>query len=242
MIHVAICDDNEKIRRHIEKKVNEHCENCSVELFKDGEELLRSGADHELLFLDIEMPGRTGIDVARQIRLSQEKRGADKSMIIFVTAYREYMESAFDVEAFHYLLKPVADEKFDRVLDRAIRELKRRQNYHEKSIVVRDGAAMHKLYLKDIIYVESSSKKVVIHTTGKTVETYSRMQGMEELLGDTFFRCHRCYLVNMEHIESYRTDELRVTGGDRLFISKKKYAPFVKAYMQYIGNGDKLHA
>ena len=90
------------------------------------------------------------------------------------------------------------------------------------------------LRVKDILYVESSGRKAVVHMKDKRYEIYRQMAGLEEELGKEFFRIHRGYLVNMKHIKGYSRSEVQIDNGDLLIISKYKYQEFVKAYMDYI--------
>ena len=76
--------------------------------YATGENMISAGIDHDIYFLDIEMGDISGIELAKKIHSEQENSGK-RSIIIFVTAFREYMEDAFDVNAFHYLVKPIKE-------------------------------------------------------------------------------------------------------------------------------------
>ena len=108
-MRIAICDDEQKIREMIAEKVQKRYPAADIHLFRDGEELvcekkLLQGERYDILFLDIQMPGRDGMEVARWLRDREEKL-----VIIFVTGAEEYVFQAFDVGAFHYLVKPFSD-------------------------------------------------------------------------------------------------------------------------------------
>ena len=107
---IAVCDDDRTTREQIASLIREQEPDAEVVTFEAGEEMIKSQENFAVSFLDVEMKEISGIDVAKHIREEQEKRDREKSIIIFVTGYREYMEDAFDVNAFHYLVKPV-DEK-----------------------------------------------------------------------------------------------------------------------------------
>ena len=91
----------------------------------------------------------------------------------------------------------------------------------------------------DILYIESRAKKVEIHTDGSKdiIEIYATMEELEGQLGEDFYRCHRAYIVNMAHITEYDNDSITITNGDKIYLTKKKYGDFVKAYMWYLQNG-----
>ena len=110
MIKIAVCDDESEIRKSIANLIKKHTGDVEISVFQSGKEMLETTAYFDIAFLDIAMSGISGIQVAKRIRMAQEKANLDRSIIIFVTGYREYMEDAFDVNAFHYLVKPI-DEK-----------------------------------------------------------------------------------------------------------------------------------
>ena len=147
------------------------------------------------------------------------------------------MEAAFDVNAFHYLIKPINEEKFSEVFSRAWKEAFVFRKQTKQSIIVKSSGTQQKLLLKDIYYIESSNKKVIFHTTEGILEIYGKMEELENRLGNTFYRCHRCYLVNMEKISAYSADNIQVINGDNLLLARTKYSDFIKAYMRYIKNG-----
>ena len=198
--------------------------------------MISAGIDHDISFLDIEMGDISGIELAKWIRKRQEKSGK-RSIIIFVTGFREYMEDAFDVNAFHYLVKPIKEEKFKEVFKRAEKEVRALEQYNDKYIIVKDGETRKKLFLREIQYVESSDRKVVFHMDGGVTETYARMYDLENELGDSFFRTHRCYIVNLEKVTAYSANSIQVLNGDSIMLAEKKYTDFVKTYLRYAKNG-----
>lgn len=102
---IAVCDDDKAAREHIVSLVKEQIQDAEIMTFATGEEMLEVQSTFDISFLDVEMREISGMDVANHIR--QEEQGNTKSIIIFVTGYEKYMNSAFDVSAFHYLLKPI---------------------------------------------------------------------------------------------------------------------------------------
>ena len=186
---IAVCDEDKMVRDDIVYLIKKQIPDVDIFTFVSGEELIDCGEDFDISVIDIEMEKMTGIDTAKKIRAKQERQGKIKSIIIFITKYSDYMESAFDVNAYHYLLKPIDNDK-----------------------------------------------KVIIHTKDGIIASYGRMDELESLLGDEFYRCHRCYLVNMENISAYSADMVKVSNGDKLILAKKKHKDFVKKYMIYAEN------
>ncbi|MDE5698686.1 MAG: LytTR family DNA-binding domain-containing protein, partial [Lachnospiraceae bacterium] len=154
---------------------------------------------------------------------------------IFITGIKEYVFDALDLYAFHYLLKPVDEGKFAEVLERAAGEAKKKKE--RKCLFIK--ARSLTLDQSDILYIESRAKKLEIHTAGadKAIEIYAALDELEGQLGEGFYRCHRAYIVNMAHITEYDNESITLTNGDKVYLTKKKYGGFVKAYMWFLQNG-----
>ena len=104
-------------------------------------------------------------------------------------------------------------------------------------VLLKLDGLMRKVALRDILYLESRNKKVAIHTTEGAHEIRRSMETMEAALGDGFYRCHRCYLVNLARIADYGPRTIRLESGEHLMLAEKKYADFVKRYLSYAKNG-----
>lgn len=232
---IAICDDSGETRLEISRLVKKQQERAEIDFFVSGEELLSADTEYDIIFLDIAMKKLSGIETAKRLRESSEKRGGKKSIIVFITAFKDYMNEAFDVNAFHYLIKPVDGEKFSEVFSRAAKETDFASD--GGYVMIKSGGIMQKLFLHDIYYVESSNKKAIFHTSRGVFDTYGKMEELEKSLGESFYRCHRCFLVNMESVRAYGVDEITVINGERLLLAKKKYGEFVKAYLRYAKRG-----
>ena len=234
---IAVCDDDKAAREHIVSLIKEQIQDAEVAAFENGEAMLKSKGDFDISFLDVEMEKLSGMDIAEHIRQEQEKKSKTKSIIIFVSGYDKYVNDAFDVSAFHYLLKPINEEKFRIVLERALKELAATEKRTKRYILIRNSGVQKKVYIKDIYYIESANKKVIIHTKTGILESYGKMEELEQMTGSAFYRCHRCYLVNMEKIASYNADTIKVINGDELILAQKKYNDFIRQYMRYAKDG-----
>lgn len=235
-MRIAVCDDDRAIREELSRLIQKQVSEVDIAEYQSGEELINAKGNFDIYFLDIEMGKVSGMDIARHIR-GREENGRQRSIIIFVTGYREYMEAAFDVNAFHYLMKPIDTEKFSEVFGRAWKEAAVSYEQTKKYIIVKSSGTQKKILLKNIYYIESGNKKVIFHTTDGTLEVYGKMEELENGLRNTFYRCHRCYLVNMEKISAYSADNIQVINGDNLLLARKKYSDFIKTYIRYVKNG-----
>ena len=230
-MQIAICDDEKNIRELIGDKVKTQFSEAEIDFYSSGDELLLSDKPMDILFLDIQMSGRNGMETAWELR-KKDKR----TIIIFVTAAEEYVFQAFDVGAFHYIVKPIDDEKFTEVLCRAVEELADMNLYDkphdEKHLLINNGGVHIKVKIDDIIYAEVFNRKVVIHKMDETIEYYGKMSDLETLAGDSFFRPHRAYLINFKYVEKYDSTTIYLEKGTAL-MAKQNYSEFVKKYMKY---------
>ena len=236
MTEIAVCDDEAVIREQIQQFIKKKVPQSHIETYAAGEELLAVNKSFDLVFLDIQMDGLSGMEAARALRSKNKD-----TIIIFVTGSKEYVFEAFDVSAFHYLLKPLAEEKLDEVLKHALEEVNRRKMQEKKQLLIQTRNRNYNLDQSTIFYLESRGKKVEIHTPGETIEVYASISKLEEQLGNSFYRCHRGYLVNLAYIAEYRTDLIRLSNGEEVYLAKEKYQSFVKTYMRYLQDGGTTH-
>ena len=228
-MRIAICDDEKNIRELIGNKVAKQYPEAEIVFFQSGEELLLSDKHVDILFLDIQMSGRDGMETARELRKK------DKSVIlIFVTAMEDYVFEAFDVNAFNYIVKPFNDNRFMDVLNKAINEYNSSgETEQETNHVIVSNRGMHtKVKLDEIIYAEVFNRKVVIHKIDEEIEYYGKMSELEALVGESFFRSHRAYLINFKYVEKYDAKTIYMEKG-KVLMAKKNYPEFVKKYMKY---------
>lgn len=231
-MNIAICDDEKVIRELIKERIEELSDECEVKMYASGEELLSSGEVFDIIFLDIQMGELSGIETARSLRQQESE-----SIIIFVTAVKEYVFEAFDVEAFYYLLKPIEDNKFAEVFDRAEKGVLARKTRTQERIFIKTRNRNITIDKSRIYYVESRTRKVEIHLNNESIETYATMNEMEKQLGNDFYRCHRGYLVNMAYILEYDTSKIILNNGEEIYMAKEKYSDFIKVYMRYLKDG-----
>lgn len=230
-MQIAICDDEKNIRELIRNKVAKQYPEADIVFFQSGEELLLSDEHIDILFLDIQMNGRNGMETARELRKKDKK-----IIIIFVTAIEDYVFQAFDVGAFHYIVKPIDDGKFEDILWRAVEEWSLQsqdvKESEEKYIMINNHGIHTKVMLDEIIYAEVFNRKVVLHKEDGIMEYYGKLSDLEAVTGDSFFRPHRAYLINFKYVEKYNASTIYLEKGTVL-MAKQNYPEFVKKYMKY---------
>lgn len=229
-MRIGICDDEKEIREVIAGKIKALYPEAQITGFQSGEELLAHKQETDILFLDIGLPKQNGMEIAQEWR-----RRNKRALLIFVTSSPEYVFQAFDVDAFHYLVKPFTDEKFEEVLRRAVQQREKTETAApapEKILVVKEKDTHVKVKFSDIIYGEVLNRKIILHTTGGDVEYYGKMSDLEAQAGEDFFRPHRAYLIHFKYVLKYNASVIYLEKGTAL-MSKKNYPVFVKQYMRY---------
>lgn len=226
MLQIAVCDDNKRTRDYLENLIKKQNAACSVSQFGSAIKLLEDAKNYDILLLDIGLQDMTGIEAAKQIR-----QGSD-AVIMFITALKEYVFEAFDVGAFHYLLKPIDEAKFQEVFARAVKEAACADT--REPLLVKTSGGYRKVPIGEIYYAENRGRKIVLHTGSGEIEYYGKMADLEKRLSGDFYRCHRGYLVHLQEIVGYDAAEIKLRNGETVFLAKQKYHEFVNAYLQYI--------
>ncbi len=233
-MQIAVCDDEKETRDMFAEKIGRLYPEAELSLYKSGEELLLSGKEPDILLLDIQMPGKDGMETAKELR-----RKNKKAIIIFVTALDDFVFQAFDVGAFHYLVKPFDNGKFVGVLLNAVKQFEDRKKPEnaggkkaKPSLMITAGGKHITVDPEDIVYAEVFDRKVILHTMDSDIEYYGKMKELEEKAGDEFYRTHRSFLVNFGFIRKYDAATVYLKKGQAL-IAKQKYGDFVKQYLRY---------
>ncbi len=228
-MRVAICDEEKESCALLGQLIRGQEPDCEVMCFHSVGQFLETGRHFDILLLDIQMEGMRGMEVARALRISGED-----TVLIFVTARKEYAAEAFEVSAFYYLLKPVDEGKFCEVFQGACREVRRLENARGGQLFFQTKTRNFTVQKKDILYVESAKRQVEIHTLKENITVYATMKHMEEQLGKEFYRCHRGYLVNLAYVAGYGNGAVRLQNGETVYLAREKYSDFVKTYTEYL--------
>ncbi len=215
---VAVCDDErgqvKELVRLLSEWGRERGYALALKEYAGAEGFLFAYEDTpcDLLLLDIEMGRQNGMALAKELRAK-----GDMLPIVFVTGYSDYMNDGYEVEALHYLLKPVSREKLFAVLDRFVS----RRAAKGDMVVSGEGGVSH-LAPEDILYCEAVGKKTHVHMRGGAVLVCDEgIGGFGKKLGEEFVSCHRSYLVNLRHVRSIGRREVAMDGGGRVPLSRR---------------------
>jgi DNA-binding LytR/AlgR family response regulator len=167
----------------------------------------------DLIFLDIQMPQVTGIDLLKSLK--------DRPRVILTTAYREYAFEAYDLDVVDYMLKPILFERFLRGISKIYQlrqpmemeepEPSLLQSFDDAYIYLREDREMMKVYLKDILYIESLRDYVKVKTVDKQIVTYQKISYLEQKLPENkFIRVHRSFIVAFDKVISFNMNSVKV--------------------------------
>lgn len=232
-MQIGICDDEKEIRDAILGKIKNLYPEEDIVSFGSGQEILAALRLPDILFLDIQMPGMNGLETAKRLR--QRSR---RMIIIFVTVTEDYVFQSFDVGAFHYLVKPFNDKKFEEVLHGAVRQHQERaaesasNKRNLPSLVVNARGQHLTVPLEEIVYAEVFNRKIIVHTADADIEYYGKMKDLEKIAGDDFYRPHRAYLINFNYVRRYDATAIYLKRG-QAFMAKQNYPDFVKAFLKF---------
>lgn len=217
---IAVCEDNEEqcaaLRRLLDLWSSDKPFALVIDEYISAEAFLFAYPEKscDLLILDIEMGEINGMELARRLR---EK--ADMLPVLFVTGFSDYMNEGYEVEALHYLLKPVDKDKLFGVLDRYIKN-----HRPEKEIILKSENETLRLPSDSIAYCEAMGKKTSVFTAdGSSTECDLGINDVKNLLPEEFIFTHRSYIVNLRYVKSIRKTELVLDSGAVIPVSRRLY-------------------
>lgn len=231
MIRVALVEDDplytKELVTYLKQYEKESGEKIKVTSFSDGDEIaINYQADYDIILMDIEMQFMDGMTAAEQIR-----KADSEVVIIFITNMPQYAIRGYAVDALDYVLKPLSYYAFSQRIDRALSRMKKRTN---KYLTIRMKGANYKLKESDITYVEVDTHDLIFHTKEKDYTTGGSMRSVEEKVDPSkFFRCNKCYLVNLEHVDGIEQEDALV-GNTRIQVSRARKKAFMDALNDYM--------
>lgn len=233
MINICIVEDEsdqaDLLRNYIQTYGNKNNQQFNITHFSDGIDLVDEyRAQFDIILLDIQMKHLDGMVAAEKIR----KVDADV-VIIFITSTVRYAVQGYAVDALGYVLKPVPYLQFEQLFDKAISRVmtKKEKLYIRVSVDERQL----KLDCDNIYYIESQRNNVCIHCADEDYITAGPLKKYEEMLsGHGFSKCHNAYIVNLSYVEGVRKEEVLLTSGIVLPISRARKKEFMMALTEDI--------
>lgn len=231
MYRIAVCDDEQDQIQSIASVLSEWSREtgcgCEVSTFGCAEEFFFAYEEDkiwDILLLDVEMKGASGVELAKQIR-----RDNHRAEIIFVTSHPEFAGEGYEVDALHYLVKPVPGDKLKQVLSKAAERLKK----EPRSLVIVCEGETVRLYENEILYAESFLHYIVIHTKGREYRIKENISAFADRLDEGFYRIHRSYLVSLRYITRIARTFVILDGTIQLPLARGKYDDINRAFIRY---------
>lgn len=225
-VNFAICDDSVVDSNYVKELVTQWANykkyQVNIDIFSSAEAFIFhyvENKEYDVLLLDIEMGNMDGVTLARQIRKSNKS-----VQIVFITGYSDYIAEGYDVEALHYLMKPLNKEKLYDVLDRAVNKMMQ----NEKHLVLNTFDEMIRIPLHEIIYIEVDRNYVTVHSN-KDYTVKKTLAEIEKELDERFFRIGRSAIVNLKYISRVTKTDVYLNNGIILQLPRGIYEALNRA-------------
>ena len=236
MYRILIVEDEDAaaqaLRQAVERFGAEHGEAFQVTRLSSAVDLdERISTAHDLIFLDIELPGQNGMDAAFDLRAHDTS-----TPIVFVTNLAQYAVHGYSVNALDFIVKPFTYEDFALRMDRAMRVVRQRAS---RALTVRGRDGLRVFDASQLVFVDMSGHDLVYHLEGgDTVTVRGSMRGLEEELGgEPFLRVSSGCIVNMGHVRGVADVALMLSTGDTVWISRANKRRCLEAIARHLGGG-----
>lgn len=229
-IKIAICDDEaadrESIgvlcRAYFEERKNS-AEMPDIHVFSSGKEMIASGEEYDVLFLDIEMPEQDGISIKEYFEARRKQ-----TRILFTTSHKERVLEAFGRNVVGFLPKPIGGEKFQRAMEKTLADL------CGPTLEIEDGGEAFAIPVRQIRYIEAQDKYTLAVTeTGEHLVRRTMKFWESALPSRDFVRIHKSYLVNLEYFEK-KGDEVWLGRGKTVKISRLRKNGIMERYKEFL--------
>lgn len=232
MLKIALCDDELQQRKLLKDILTPWLELQAIPYtyyeYDNGTALINhyGKVHYDLIFLDIEMPQLSGMDTAKRLREID-----DYSIIIFITAYPDYVFQGYEVHAFHYILKPYQKQKIIDVTNGALSKLN--DNLLDY-LLIPQGSNSYRINLKETLFFSSDKRKLTVHLKNEPpIEYYGKLDELASKLPAYFCRIHQRYLINLHYIQVVLEHEVELESYT-LPISRACKADFLIAFAQFM--------
>lgn len=239
LLRIACCDDEiengKRLEDYIRQLEVQSDEEFEFDFYLSGnvlvEKIEKEIDYYDLILLDMEMPGMNGLELAKKIR----EIASQNVIISFLTSFPEYMQQSFGVQAFQYLLKPIAYEEFKREIFRTLDFIKK----DEKRIMVVDcdKGAETVIQLKNVVVIEKMKGRAVMKITQENNVIYVKgnMTDYEQILEENhFIRVSRNCIVNMKYIHSFYEGKIEMLTGKCVEMSRRKSSVIKERFTRYL--------
>lgn len=236
MINIAICDDSIDFQEIITQKImscmiNKFEMDCTIKCFSQLSDFQKHLENNkvDIAFLDIMVNDENSMD------WSIENLNNNYTQIIFMTSYPQCAYNLSEANCCYYIIKSRMNNE---VLTKAIRRALQNTTKKDPNLtIVKLGSKNYIINYQDIIYIETFNNNLVLHIKDSdNITIYSSLKDYAEKLPPNFLRCHKSYMVNMNHINGYEPHKFNVISGNEIPIPPKKYNEIINTYKNYLRN------
>lgn len=231
-LKIAICEDNKKdctiLKSMLDTFLNNHDIRAELTLFSSGEDFLtvHSKKPFDIVFMDIYLSGLNGLDAVSSARSQNPVHS------VFTTTSHEHAIEAFNLNASHYLIKPLTYEAVTEAMERCLSKI---GTYHSSRLDIKTPRGIISVPTENIVYIEVFNKVCMVHTEKNSFQTYSSLDALfEHLNNHTFMRAQRSFIVNMNFIESFYFDHIILSNGKSIVLSRNNRAELKDQYQQFL--------
>ncbi len=236
MIKVLVCDDDKIITNKVNELLASIQEKYSFELntqiYNDGQSVMENNETYDIAVVDIEMPDVDGLALSEEL-----KRRNPDTIVIILTSFSDYLDSAMRIQVFRYLSKPIDEDRFSKNFIEAVNCYKQ----ISKLIIVESGDKVITIKTKDILYIENLKHGSIVATKYGDYKTNKKPQEWYGIINqpNCFTFSHKSFLVNLQNVINFDknsvyfqsiNDSVRIAG-----LSQRKYYEFKKAFFDYAG-------
>lgn len=231
VIKIVLVDDEPIQLTHMIQLLNQAAEQLNLQIqvdtFLSGEAFLFALEDHldwELAFLDIEMAEINGMSVAKKIR-----EEAPEMAVVFATAYAEYAVEGYEVQALDYLLKPIKLDKIVKVFERFLAMRPEEVTY----LILEVAGEQVRFSLNEIVFLEAKQRDILIHTKTDSFTSRRSLADVSKLIDERFVQTHRSYIVNLQFVTHLLKQEVQLSTGELLPLSRRQAKLMQSAFIEY---------
>lgn len=231
MISISIVEDDasyaDLLKHYLDQYQQENGQQFQIAHYRDGLDFLEHySIGTDIVFMDIRMAAMDGMEAARALRKLDSL-----AVLIFITSLTQYAIQGYEVNALDYIVKPVRYSHFARKLERALRNLPVREHW----CAIPTKAGLIRLAYDRIYYAESRNHQIFFHTAEGVFQTRSSLSAVEqELRGFGFSRPNNSFLVNLNHVQTIRANQV-VVHGREFFIGRSRKIAFMQDLTAYLG-------
>lgn len=235
-LKVAVCDDEKVFHIEITNLLRKFQKIRGIDVFIDyyenGDELLCTKQEYDVILMDYQMAELNGIETARKLRETNSD-----SIIIFISAYPAAALDAFEVRAFRFIQKPIDENKLFRALDDYLKSID-----YDNLLLINTHEATYKIKISEIIYLEGDGKHTIIRTKSKSFHIHTNLSQVEKKLpARKFTRCSKSFVVGFKHIDNHDGKTIIFTNGEKAKIGTRYTAKFKSEFQNYIMRYNEEH-